>query len=372
MTHASEEGGKKKRNEGNRLSNLLEVKDLSIYFYTDYGVVEAIDRVSFKVNRGEVVGLIGESGCGKTTTARAILGVIPSPPGKIRGGEILFQDQNLLEMEKRKFNSLIRGKAITLIPQDPFNSFNPLFTVGTQIMDIVKWKVFQGHPVSENPPGKGKREEISSENAVRMLKQMQIPSPERQLRKYPHEFSGGQRQRIMIAMALLSNPSLIIADEPTTALDVTIEAQILQLLRELVEESGVSLLYITHDLGVASQICDRVVIMYAGQVMETAPIRSFFDRPLHPYTKKLLDSLPNPQGTITDIPGEIPSLIKPPPGCRFCTRCELAEPKCRQQRPVTEEIFPDHWVRCFHPLVGSAAPVAGSKSMQGRNEHGGI
>jgi len=341
------------------------VKDLVIHFYTDYGVVEAIDQVNLVVNRGEVVGLIGESGCGKTTTARAILGVVPSPPGKILEGEILFQGQDLLRMEKRKFNTLIRGKAITLIPQDPFNSFNPLFTVGTQIMDIVKWKVFPSHPDQGNRSEN--RKKMGSENVVRMLKQMQIPSPERQLEKYPHEFSGGQRQRIMIAMALLSHPSLIIADEPTTALDVTIEAQILQLLRQLVTEFEVSVLYITHDLGVASQICDRVVIMYAGQVMEIAPIISFFAKPLHPYTRKLLDSLPNPRGVITDIPGEVPSLTNPPAGCRFCTRCEFVEPRCWRERPVMEEIFPDHWVRCFHPIIGSPVLRAEGDLISGRN-----
>ena len=343
------------------------MRDLAISFYTDYGVVEALGGVSFNVNRGEVVGLIGESGCGKTTTARAILGVIPSPPGRIRNGEILFQGQNLLEMDKRAFNSLIRGKAITLIPQDPFNSLNPLFSAGTQIMDIMKWKglpVHHDRGASEGgrtlQNGMEKRKAINSENVVRILKEMQIPVPERQLRKFPHEFSGGQRQRILIAMALLSNPFLIIADEPTTALDVTIEAQILQLLRKLVEESGISILYITHDLGVASQICDRVVIMYAGQVMETAPIDSFFEKPLHPYTKKLLDSLPKPEGAITDIPGEVPSLIKPPPGCRFCTRCEIAAPQCWQESPAAEEIFPDHWVRCYRPLIGVARAADGN------------
>lgn len=348
-----------------KLSKLLEVKDLIVYFYTDYGIVEAIDRVNLVVNRGEIVGLIGESGCGKTTTARAILGVIPSPPGRIEEGEILFGGQDLLKMEKTEFNSLIRGKAITLIPQDPFNSFNPLFTVGTQILDIVRWKVSPSNDKAGESRGEQKgtsrnrwknRTKFGSDKVMTMLKQMQIPSPERQLRKYPNEFSGGQRQRIMIAMALLPNPSLIIADEPTTALDVTIEAQILRLLRQLVEEFRISILYITHDLGVASQICDRVVIMYAGQIMETAPISSFFDRPFHPYTKKLLESLPNPKGIITDIPGEIPSLIKPPPGCRFSSRCEFVEPTCRQERPGPKELLPDHWVYCFHPIIGAMKP----------------
>jgi len=352
------------------LPKLLEVKNLVAHFYTDYGVVEAIDKCDLAVNKGEVVGLIGESGCGKTTTARAILGVIPSPPGKILKGEIIFQGQDLLQMEEHKLNSLIRGKAITLIPQNPFTSFNPLFTIGTQIMDIMRWN----SPPSNDGTGNTRRglvgisknrlkniRKLNEEKIINTLKQMQIPSPEHQLRKYPHEFSGGQRQRIMIAMALLSNPSLIIADEPTTALDVTIEAQILQLLRQLVKEYEVSVLYITHDLGVASQICDRVVIMYAGQIMETAPITSFFANPLHPYTKKLLESLPNPNGKITDIPGAVPNLIDPPSGCRFCTRCEFVEPKCKRERPMAEEIFPDHWVHCFHPVAAVTQSDLGAK-----------
>lgn len=352
------------------MAPLLEVRDLVVYFYTDYGVVEAIDRCNLMVNKGEVVGLIGESGCGKTTTARAILGVIPTPPGKIIRGEVIFQGHDLLQMEKHTLNSQIRGKEITLIPQDPFSSFNPLFTIGTQITDITRWKAHPSHgdpedrSASNSKPRLKKNGKPDRVKIIQLLKQMQIPSPERQLRKYPHEFSGGQRQRIMIAMAMLSNPSLIIADEPTTALDVTIEAQILQLLRQLVKEYELSVLYITHDLGVASQICDRVIIMYAGQVMETAPITSFFTNPLHPYTKKLLESLPNPKGEIVDIPGEVPNLINPPPGCRFCTRCEFIEPRCRKERPVPQEVFPGHWVCCFHPVGGVSGSVSGAKSRE--------
>jgi peptide/nickel transport system ATP-binding protein len=324
-----------------KLSELLRIRDLVVHFHTDYGVVEAIDRCAFAVDKGEVVGLIGESGCGKTTTARAILGIIPSPPGKIVGGEIIFQGQDLLKMDQQKVSRLIRGQAITLIPQDPFTSLNPLFPVGTQIMDILRWKTEK------------RSKEVHREKVVKILKQMQIPSPDRQLGKYPHEFSGGQRQRLMIAMALLPNPSLIIADEPTTALVVTIEAQILHLLRQLVKEYGLSVLYITHDLGVASQICDRVIIMYAGQVMENAPIASFFAKPLHPYTRKLLQSLPQPDGRISDIPGEVPNLVHPPGGCRFQTRCDYAGREC-MERPLPEEKFPGHWVSCFHPLLEPA------------------
>lgn len=340
------------------MAELLSVRDLVVHFYTDDGVVEAIDHCAFALHKGEVVGLIGESGCGKTTTARAILGVIPSPPGKIVKGEILFQGQDLLQMDKQRLIKQIRGRAITLIPQDPFTSLNPLFPVGTQIMDILHWKSIDG---GEKDEGSSRRSKASKkfyrEKIINILKQMQIPSPERQLRKYPYEFSGGQRQRIMIAMALLPNPSLMIADEPTTALDVTIEAQILQLLRQLVKEYGLSVLYITHDLGVASQICDRVIIMYAGQVMETAPIASFFEKSLHPYTHKLLESLPQPDGRIADIPGEVPNLVHPPSGCRFRTRCEFAGQECSREKPLPEEKFPGHWVSCFHPLLGIAAGI---------------
>jgi peptide/nickel transport system ATP-binding protein len=358
------------------LATLLDVRDLVVHFFTDYGVVEAIDGCNLAVKEGEVVGLIGESGCGKTTTARAVLGVIPSPPGEIIGGEILFQGHDLLKMEKNKLNNTIRGKAITLIPQDPFSSFNPLFTIGTQMMDIMRWKTSGSkHDSTETglhnssvSSGRSKaNKKFNRERIVNTLKQMQIPLPERQLRKYPHEFSGGQRQRFMIAMALLSNPSLIIADEPTTALDVTIEAQILQLLRKLVKEYELSVLYITHDLGVASQICDRVLVMYAGQVMETAPITSFFSNPLHPYTEKLLESLPNPKGEISDIPGEVPLLINPPTGCRFCTRCDFVEPRCSRERPVHKEILPDHWVSCFHPISGVNGSKSGDKLGQSRS-----
>jgi peptide/nickel transport system ATP-binding protein len=358
------------------LATLLEINDLVVHFFTDYGVVEAIDGCNLAMNEGEVVGLIGESGCGKTTTARAILGVIPSPPGEIIGGEILFQGHDLLKMSKNKLNTTIRGKAITLIPQDPYSSFNPLFTIGTQMMDIMRWKTSgsnrdsreTGHNDRGLSSGRLKPDrKLNREKVVNALKQMQIPLPERQLRKYPHEFSGGQRQRIMIAMALLSNPSLIIADEPTTALDVTIEAQILQLLRQLVKDYELSVLYITHDLGVASQICDRVIIMYAGQVMERAPITSFFSNPLHPYTEKLLESLPSPKGEISDIPGDVPHLVNPPSGCRFCTRCDFVVPRCRRERPSQEEIFPNHWVSCFHPVAGVNGSKSGDKLRSSRS-----
>ena len=322
----------------NQKETLLSVSCLTVHFYSDRGVVKALDRAELNVRRGEVVGLIGESGCGKTTIARSVLRVLP-PGGRIIDGTVLFSGQDLVKMRENDLNTSVRGKAITLIPQDPFNSFNPVFPVGTQIKDIMKWK-------GNAQDAKG----IDETQIWEMLEQVQIPSPRDQLKKYPHQFSGGQRQRLMIAMALLPGPSLVIADEPTTALDVTVEAQILQLMKSLVLGRGISVLFITHDLGVASQICERIVVLYAGQDMEDAPEDRLFSDPRHPYTKELLESLPNPEGKIRDIPGEVPSLVRPPEGCRFHPRCSRATDQCSRQRPEKAAVAADHWVRCFHPV----------------------
>ena len=322
----------------NQKETLLSVSCLTVHFYTDRGVVKALDCAELSVGRGEVVGLIGESGCGKTTIARSVLRVLP-PGGRIIDGTVLFSGQDLMKMRENDLNTSVRGKMITLIPQDPFNSFNPVFPVGTQIKDIMKWK------------GNAQDVKEIGETQIReMLEQAQIPSPRNQLKKYPHQFSGGQRQRLMIAMALLPGPSLVIADEPTTALDVTVEAQILQLMKSLVLGRGISVLFITHDLGVASQICERIVVLYAGQDMEDAPEDRLFSDPRHPYTKELLESLPNPEGKIRDIPGEVPSLVRPPEGCRFHPRCSRATDECSRQRPEKAAVAADHWVRCFHPV----------------------
>jgi len=320
---------------------LLDVTELTVHFNTDRGEVKALDRVELSVAKGEIVGLIGESGSGKTTIARSILGVLP-PAGKVIGGRILFGEQYLLKMSEKQLNNDVRGKGITLIPQDPFNSLNPVFKVGTQIRDIMKWK-----------GNDGERSGVNEEKIIAMLEKVQIPAPVDQLRKFPHQFSGGQRQRLMIAMALLPGPDLVIADEPTTALDVTVEAQILKLMTGLVLEGGISVLFITHDLGVASQICKRIVVMYAGQDMEDAPADIIFSCASHPYTRELLESLPNPEGNIRDIPGEVPSLVNPPAGCRFHPRCSRATSRCSQEAPVRTALGDNHWVRCFHPLKGS-------------------
>jgi peptide/nickel transport system ATP-binding protein len=341
------------------VDELLSVRGLEVEFATDQGIARVLDRITLDIGQGEVVGLVGESGCGKTTLARTILGILPEGGGLIRGGEILFKGRDLLREDPRVVNDEVRGRAITFIPQDPWSAMSPLFTVGAQIMDLMKWKSprrWEGAaPAAGHWPAllrryprarrRGDREAV-----LEILRAAQIPEPERALARLPHELSGGQRQRLMIAMALLPSPDLIIADEPTTALDVTIQAQILRLLRALVKERGVSVLFTTHDLGTAHEICDRIVVMYAGQEMESAPTDAFFERPAHPYTRRLLGSLPQADGEIRDIPGEVPSLIGPPSGCRFHPRCDFATAECRAGRPAAEAVADAHRVRCYHPL----------------------
>jgi peptide/nickel transport system ATP-binding protein len=344
------------------MAELLAVRGLRVDFATDRGPAQVLDGINLDIATGEVVGLVGESGCGKTTLARAILGILPEAAARIRAGEVRFRGTDLLSEDPAAVNERVRGRAITFIPQDPFTSFSPLFPVGSQIMDLMKWKSprarDRGRPASllgRYPRG---RYRADREAVLDSLRAVQIPEPARALRRLPHEFSGGQRQRLMIAMALLPRPDLIIADEPTTALDVTIQAQILRLLRELVKERGVSVLFTTHDLGTAHEICDRVVVMYAGQEMEAAPTDAFFGRPAHPYTRRLLASVPDPGGEIRDIPGEVPSLVTPPPGCRFHPRCDYATAECRDQRPASRALAGGHAVRCHHPVDAPAGAGA--------------
>jgi peptide/nickel transport system ATP-binding protein len=340
------------------MAELLSVRRLQVDFVTDQGVAQVLDGISLDVAPGEVVGLVGESGCGKTTLARAILGVLPAGAARIRGGEVRFKGRDLLREDPVVVNDQVRGRAITFIPQDPFSSFSPLFPVQTQIMDLMKWKSPRagGHgrlPLLRPYPRGRYRDDRAA--VLEILHDVQIPEPAQALRRLPHEFSGGQRQRLMIAMALLPRPDLIIADEPTTALDVTIQAQILRLLRQLVKDRGVSVLFATHDLGTAHEICDRIVVMYAGQEMESAPTEAFFRRPAHPYTRRLLESVPGPGDEIRDIPGEVPSLIGPPAGCRFHPRCEYATTECAERRPAETALGDSHAVRCHHPVVGADA-----------------
>jgi peptide/nickel transport system ATP-binding protein len=337
------------------MPELLSVRGLRVDFVTDSGVAQVLDGINLEIGPGEVVGLVGESGCGKTTLARAILGVLPAGAARVRGGEVRFKGTDLLREDRAVLNDLVRGRAITFIPQDPSTSFSPLFSVQTQIMDLMKWKSpRRGNGDGSRWPLRGyprERYRADRDAVLETLRAVQISEPARALHRLPHEFSGGQRQRLMIAMALLPQPDLIIADEPTTALDVTIQAQILRLLRELVKARGVSVLFTTHDLGTAYEICDRVVVMYAGQEMEAAPADAFFARPAHPYTRRLLESVPSAGGELRDIPGDVPSLLTPPPGCRFHPRCDYATPEC-QARPALRALAPGHDVRCHHPVEG--------------------
>jgi peptide/nickel transport system ATP-binding protein len=331
-------------------ADLLSVRDLSVSFATEGGVARVLDAVSLSLAPGEIMGLVGESGCGKTTLARAILGALPAN-ANVDGSALIFDGQDLLALDPSEIADRVRGRAITFVPQDPYSSFSPLFTIGDQIMELLRWKSPDGRPWR-------RRRRADRERALALLRTVQLPDPERLLRKYPHELSGGQRQRVMIAMALLPEPRLVIADEPTTALDVTIQAQILKLLRTLATERGVSVLFTTHDLGTAWEICDRVTVMYAGQELETAPIADFFRAPMVPYTRMLLDSLPSADSALRGIAGDVPNLIAPPSGCRFHPRCPRASDVCRVVHPLAHEPEQGHHVRCHHPLLQSAGSVA--------------
>jgi peptide/nickel transport system ATP-binding protein len=318
--------------------SLLAVEGLSLGFRTEAGLARVLDHVELAVEPGEIVGLVGESGCGKTTLARAILGTLPEGQAVVGGGRVALDGVDVVGDPRGA--GRLRGRAVTFVPQDPFASFNPLFRVGTQVRDLMRWN-------SPRRGGRGRRR--ADEAAVlAMLDAVQLPQPRRILEKYPHELSGGQRQRVMIAMALLPEPRLIIADEPTTALDVTVQAQILGLLRRLAVERGVSVLFTTHDLGAAWEICDRVVVMYAGQTAEIAPRDAFFGVPRHPYTRMLLQSLPEEGRAPVGIPGGVPSPLDPPPGCRFSPRCPRADALCRERPSLAGAA---HRVACHHPLA---------------------
>jgi len=345
-------------------TELLDIQDLVVGFATDRGVAAVLDHVNLTIRQGEVMGLVGESGCGKTTLARAILGVLPQPAAKIGGGRVLFQGEDLLTVDPVSVNRLVRGRKITFIPQDPYGAFNPLFRVGTQIMELMKWNsprvTAQELETSTRVPAllqRYPRDRYRADKAavIDILNSVQIPEPEKAMEKLPHEFSGGQRQRLMIAMAFLPQPDLIIADEPTTALDVTIQAQILRLLRDMVSRQNISVLFTTHDMGTAHEICDHITVMYAGQEMETAPTTRFFAQPAHPYTVRLLESLPNRDREIREIGGEIPVLTEVPSGCRFHPRCSVASDVCRRDRPDEVLVADGHAVRCHHPVEPGAA-----------------
>lgn len=335
---------------------ILSVSDLSLGFRGDGGFAHILSGVNLRIDRGQIMGLVGESGCGKTTLARAVLGVLPRSALEVRGGHIAFDTIDMLQEGPEQ--EALRGRRVTFIPQDPFTSLSPVFTIGQQIDELMKWKSpRRPHrpraPATIFTPYPHARRKADREKVLEMLTAVQLPRPAQFLKKYPHEVSGGQRQRLMIAMALLPEPDLIIADEPTTALDVTIQAQILGLLRRLATERQVAVMLTTHDLGSAYEICDAVTVMYAGQEVESAPVSEFFNAPSHPYTARLLASRPE-SGGLTGIPGELPSFFSPPPGCRFAPRCTLATDACKA-RPPAELRGPGHVVRCFHPLTEAPA-----------------
>ena len=331
---------------------LLEIENLQTHFFTQAGVVRAVDGVSYDVRGGEILGVVGESGCGKSVTALSVLRLVANPPGRIVGGAIRFEGTNLLDLSESEMEA-IRGNDISMIFQEPMTSLNPLLTVGRQIGEAivlhrrVSWRE-------------------ATDQALEMLRRVHIPEPERRLQAYPHQLSGGMRQRVMIAMALSCDPKLLIADEPTTALDVTIQAQILDLMRELQDTLGTAIVLITHDMGVVAENADRVVVMYAGRKVEEASAKELFEMPGHPYTKGLLASLPNLEtaahsnarrARLNEIKGMVPSLANLPQGCTFAARCGFATEECRAAYPPLEQQRPGHWIACWHAdrLLGSAA-----------------
>jgi oligopeptide/dipeptide ABC transporter ATP-binding protein len=324
---------------------LLEVKDLQTYFYTREGVVQAVDGVSFNVEKGQTVGIVGESGCGKSVTALSIMGLIPKPPAKIAGGQVLFEGKDLTELNDRQLQN-VRGRQIAMIFQDPMTSLNPTLKIGTQITETMRRHF-------DTPKDEARKK------AIELLEEVRIPKAAERLDDYPHRFSGGMRQRVMIAIALSCNPKLLIADEPTTALDVTIQAQILDLLDELRREHEMAMILITHDMGVVAETADDIAVMYAGQIVEYTNSLELFDNPEHPYTEALLGALPQlegdeqeiRQGRLTSIPGRPPDLIDPPEACRFGARCPYAhyEDSCTRVQPELREIRPGHLVRTAHP-----------------------
>jgi oligopeptide transport system ATP-binding protein len=316
---------------------LLDVQGLKTTFNTQEGVVHAVNGVSFELEEGETLGVVGESGCGKSVTMMSILGLIPNPPGKVTEGKAIFFDRDLLKMSIDELRD-VRGAQISMIFQDPMTSLNPVLTVGYQLKEALKWHL-------------GMTEEQAHRRAVELLELVGIPNADERVNDYPHQYSGGMRQRVMIAMALSCSPQVLIADEPTTALDVTIQAQITDLVKRLRDELGMAIIWITHDLGVVAGLVDRVIVMYAGFIVENALVNELYEKPLHPYTAALLRSLPRMDGSpgeeLENIQGVPPDLVKFPKGCPFAPRCKFALDKCHEENPLLEEILPQHSVACW-------------------------
>jgi peptide/nickel transport system ATP-binding protein len=316
---------------------LLDIRGLKTWFKTDDGMVQAVDGVDLRIERGETVGVVGESGCGKTVTARSVLKLIDMPPGRFEAGQILWQGRDLIPLDQDEMNK-VRAREIAIVFQEPMTSLNPVYTVGEQIAEVI-----------------GLHQKLGARQAMagaaEMLRLVNIPNPQRRVHDYPHQFSGGMRQRVMIAMALSCQPKLLIADEPTTALDVTIQAQILELMQEMKEKLGMAIMLITHAMGVVAETCQRVTVMYAGKVVEEAPVGELFGNPRHPYTQGLMRSIPRidraaERKRLEAIAGTVPSLLNPAPGCRFAQRCKYATEVCTREMPPLKEVSPGHFVRC--------------------------
>jgi oligopeptide/dipeptide ABC transporter ATP-binding protein len=318
------------------MTALLEVRNLCTHFSTDEGEFPAVDGVSFSVGAGRTLAIVGESGCGKSVTSLSIMGLVPNPPGRIRGGSIRFEGRELVGAPARELRDL-RGNGMAMIFQEPMSSLNPVFTIGEQIVE----GLLRHRAISRAE---------ATERAVAMLRKVRIPAPEQRFHEHPHKLSGGMRQRAMIAMALACEPRLLIADEPTTALDVTIQAQILDLMRALQAETGTAIILITHDLGVVAELADEVVVMYAGRVVERAPVQALFDAPQHPYTIGLLGSMPRLDGErkrLASIEGQVPSPLRRPAGCSFAERCPFADAQCRAAAPDLREVGAQHLSACW-------------------------
>ena len=331
---------------------LLEVDNLQTHFFTREGVVRAVDGVSFAVDKGKTLGVVGESGCGKSVTALSIMRLLPQPPARIVGGEVRFEGLDLVQLPENSFEH-VRGNEIAMIFQDPMTSLNPTLRIGTQIAETMEAHLGYGR-------------DQARKRAIELLEEVHIPKAKERLNDYPHRFSGGMRQRVMIAIAISCNPKLLIADEPTTALDVTVQAGVLDLLEELQEEHEMAMIVITHDMGVVAEVADDIVVMYAGQIVEQASALELFDHPEHPYTEALLGALPQIEGAgiregrLTAIPGRPPDLADPPPACRFAPRCPFADrgDSCAKEMPELREVRPGHLVRSAHPASERARKPA--------------
>jgi oligopeptide transport system ATP-binding protein len=316
---------------------LLKVEDLHTAFFTRKGVIKAVDGVSFYVREGETLGIVGESGCGKSVTGLSILRLLPEPAGRIIGGRIIFEGQNLLELDKNEMRAY-RGKMISMILQDPMTSLNPVYTIGDQIAESVRLH-------------QGLRDDMVQQEVISALRLLKIPAPEQRLNDYPFQMSGGMRQRVVGAIAMSCHPRLLIADEPTTALDATIQAQYMALFKDIQQKTNVAIIFITHDFGVIATMCHRVGVMYAGKIVETAPTRVLFTAPRHPYTSALVNSVPrldrNKDDRLFSIEGQPPSMADLPPGCRFSPRCSVAQDICHEQEPPEVEVGEGHSVSCW-------------------------